>query len=106
MNTNQDETLDNERGEAAEALEELLGPDGRLVNSPNPWEEFLEHELLDVRRLQITYGGPSVHIEVNLSDETGEYVKRDGLGCPEVRVPLSFGHFHRLREELGLEHEL
>lgn len=76
MNANQDETLDNERGEAAEALEDLLGPDGLLVNSPNPWDEILEYKLVDVRRLQITYGGPSVYIEVNLSDETGEYATK------------------------------
>lgn len=102
-----DETLDEERGKVVKALEELLGPEGELVNTTDPWNEcFLEQQLIDVRRLLITYGGPSVHIEVNLTENTGEYVRREGLGQPEIRVSLSPEQVATLRNELGLEPEV
>ena len=97
------ETLDEERGKAIAALEDLLGADGELVNNPDPWDCFLGAEEQQVLLLRITYGGPSVWIEVNLTDFTAEYFVREGLGKPTIRIDLTTEQFGRLWAGLYLD---
>ena len=104
MSENKDnETLDEERGKVIDALEDLLGADGRLVNTSDPWNDcFLEADWKQVVHLQITYGGPSVWIEVNLTDGVAEYFACEGLGKPTIRVPLRTDQYERLWAGLAL----